>query len=89
MAQAMQTPAPTVQSNVFAGRSGVAPTVLVGEGSEQLSAVAPIIPMDVLSRQETKEAFQEVSSAFQYMSAKHEQIQGSLQVLASTVEALK
>ena len=37
----------------------------------------------------TKEAFQEVSSAFQEMSTKHGQIQGSLQVLASTVEALK
>ena len=45
--------------------------------------------MDVPSRQETKEAFQEVSSAFQDMSAKHGQIQGSLQILASMVEALK
>ena len=61
----------------------------VVEGSVQPSAIAPMVPVDVPSRQETKEAFQEMSLAFQEMSAKHGQIQGSLQVLASTVEALK
>ena len=55
----------------------------------QPSVVAPTIPVDVPSLQETKEAFQEVSSAFQDMTAKHGQIQGSLQVLVNTVEALK
>ena len=55
----------------------------------QPSAVAPMVPVDVPSRQETKEAFQKVLSAFQDMYAKHGQIQGSLQVLASTVEVLK
>ena len=89
MAQKMQQPAPTAQSSVFAGRSGVAPTVPVAAGSVQPSAVTTMIPMDVPSRQETKEAFQEVSSAFQELSTKHGQIQGSLQVLASTVKALK
>ena len=89
MAQEMQQPVPTEQSSVFAGRSGVAPTVPVAAGSVQPSAVATTIPVDAPSRQETKEAFQEVSSAFQEMSTKHGQIQGSLQVLASTVEALK
>ena len=89
MAQEMQQPVPTKQSSVFTGRSGVAPTVPVATGSVQPSAIAPTVPVDVPSCQETKEAFQEVSSAFQDMSAKHGQIQGSLQVLASTVEALK
>ena len=89
MAHEMHQPTPTAQSSVFAGRSGVAPTVPVAAGSVQPSAVATTIPVDVPSCQETKEAFQEVSSAFQEMSTKHGQIQGSLQVLASTVEALK
>ena len=89
MAQSMQAPIPTAQSSVFAGRSGVAPTVPIATGSVQPSVVAPTVPVDVPSRQETKEAFQEVSSAFQDMSTKHGKIQGSLQVLASMVEALK
>ena len=89
MAQEMQQPTPTAQSSVFAGRSGVAPTVPVATGSVQPSVDATTVPVDAPSRQDTKEAFQEVSSAFQEMSTKHGQIQGSLQVLASTVEALK
>ena len=89
MAPTMQTPAPTVQSSVFAGHNGVAPTVPIAEGSVHPSAIAPRILVDLPSRQETKEAFQEVSLAFQDMSAKHGQIQGILQVLASIVEALK
>ena len=89
MAQEMQQPMPIAQLSVFAGRSGVAPTVPVAVGSVQLSAIATTIPVDTPSRQETKEAFQEVSLAFQEMSTKHGQIQGSLQVLVSTVEALK
>ena len=89
IAQEMQQPAPTAQSSVFAGRNGVAPTIPVATGSVQPSAVATTIPVDAPSCQETKEAFQEVSSAFQEMSTKYGQIQGCLQVLASTVEALK
>ena len=50
MAQAMQVQAPTAQSSVFAGGSGVAPTILVAGGSVQSSAVAPTIPVDVPSR---------------------------------------
>ena len=57
MAQAMQTPALTMQSSVFARHSGVVPMVPVGEGSVQPSTIAPTIPVDVPSRQETKEAF--------------------------------
>ena len=57
MAQEMQQPTPTAQSSVFAGRSGVAPTVPIAAGSVQPSAVAPMVPVDVPSCQETKEAF--------------------------------
>ena len=89
MAQAMQAPTPTAQSSVFVGCSGVAPIVLVVGGSVQPSAVIPTIPVDVLSCQETKEAFQEVSSAFKEIPTKHGQIQGGLQVLVSTMKALK
>ena len=74
MAQEMQALAPTAQSSVFAGCIGVAPIVPIAAGSVQPSAIAPTIPVDVPSHQETKEAFQEVSSAFQDMSAKHGQI---------------
>ena len=68
MAQAMQTPTPTMQPSVFAGCSGVAPTVPVAEGSVQHNAIAFTVPMDMPSRQEIEEAFQEVSSAFQDLS---------------------
>ena len=69
---------PTVQSNVFAGSSGIAPTVPVAGGLPSLGTVAPTIPADVPSRQETKEAFEEVSSAFKGMMEKHGQMQGDL-----------
>ena len=81
--------APTVQSSVHAGTSGIAPTVPGAGGLPSIGTVAPTIPADVPSRQETKEAFEEVSSAFKGMTAKHGQMQGDLQTLASTVEALK
>ena len=89
MVQVMQMPTPTTQLGVFVGRIGVAPTVPVAVGSVQLNVVGPAVPVDVPSCWETKEAFQEVSLAFQDMSVKHGQTQGSLQVLASMVEALK
>ena len=71
------------------GPSGVASTVPIAGGSVQPSMMAPTIPVDAPTRQETKEAFDEVSSAFKEMSEKHWQIQGGLQVLASMVEALQ
>ena len=79
--------APTVQSSVFAHPSAFATTVPVAGGSEQTGSVAPTIPLDVPTRQETKKAFEEASSAFQDMLAQHRQIKGGLQ--ASTVEVLR
>ena len=47
-----------------------------------------MVPVEVPMLEETKAAFGEVSSAFQDMLAKHGQIQGNLQILASTVATL-
>ena len=66
--------APTVQSSVFAHPSAFATTVPVAGGSGQTGSVAPTIPLDVPTRQETKKAFEEVSSAFQDMFAQHGKI---------------
>ena len=81
--------APTGQSSVFAHPSAFAPTIPITRGSEQTASIAPTILLDVPTRQDTKKAFEEVSSAFQDMSVQHGQIKGGLQVLASTVEALR
>ena len=56
--------------------------------SGQPSQVAPTIPVKAPMLEETKAVFGEISSAFEDMSAKHGQIQGNLQTLASTVAAL-
>ena len=97
--------APTLQSSVGAGSSGIVPTVPVAGGLSSIGTAAPTspvggglpsfgtvvqtTPVDVPSRQETKKAFEEVSSAFQGMTEQHGQMQGDLQTLASTVAALK
>ena len=78
-----------MQSSVFAGTSGIVPIVPIVGVLPSFGTVAPTIPVDVPSRQETKEAFEEVSSAFKGMTEKHGQMQGDLQTLASTVAALK
>ena len=78
-----------IQSSVFAQSSGIAPTVPVVGGLPSIGTMTPTVPIDVPSRQETKEAFEEVSSAFKGMTEKHGQMQGDLQTLVSTVEALK
>ena len=87
-AMLVQSPTPTMQSNVYAGPSGVAVTVPVTSGGEP-SIITMTTVVDAPSRQETKEAFAEVSSTFPEMSAKHRQIQEGVRALASTVEALR
>ena len=62
--------------------------VAVTSDSGQLSQVAPTVPIEVPTLEETKAAFGEVTIAFQDMSAKHGQIQGNLQTLVSTIAAL-
>ena len=67
-----------MQSSIFMNPSAFAPTVAIASSSVQIGLTIPTIPLNVLTRQETKEAFSEVSSAFQDMFAKHRQIQGGL-----------
>ena len=71
MAQIVLRLAPAPQSSVYAGPSGVAPIVPVARGSGQPSAMTSTIPVDAPTRQEAKEAFDEVSSAFKEMPKKH------------------
>ena len=82
---------PTVQSSVLGHPSAFATIVptAVASGSEQLGNVAPTIPVEVPTLEDTKAAFQEVSSTFRNMSAQHGQMQGNLQELASTVQELR
>ena len=85
------TLAPTVQSSVFAQPSAVATTIPVTPASwgGRSGSVSPTIPVEVPTLEDTKAAFQEVSSTFRDMSTQHGQIQGNLQTLASTVQALR
>ena len=62
--------------------------VVAASGSGALINVAPTVSIELPTLQETKATFGEVSSAFQDMSMKHDQIQGNLQNLASIVAAL-
>ena len=82
---------PTVQSSVLGHPSAFATTVPAAatSGSGQLSNVAPTIPVKVPTLEDTKAAFQEVSSTFCNMSAQHGQMQGNLQELANTVQELR
>ena len=52
--------APTVPFTIFASPSAFPPTVPIAGGSIQIGTTAPTIPLDVPTRQETKEAFAEV-----------------------------
>ena len=69
--------------------SAFAMTVPVAVTSRSVGTVAPTEPVEVPSLQDTKVAFNVVSLAFWDMFAKHGQIQGNIQVLASTVESLR
>ena len=79
---------PPSQSSWFGTPSAFATTVPVATASGSVRIVVPTEPVEVPSLQDTKVAFNVVSLAFRDMSAKHGQIQGNIQVLASTVEAL-
>ena len=56
---------------------------------QSTEVIAPaIIPVDAPSRAETKQAFDEVSSALHTVSFVHEEVQAGMQTLASGVEEL-
>ena len=63
--------------------------IAAASGSGQPGSVASTIPVEVPTLEDTKAAFQEVSSTFWDMSVQHGQIQGNLQALVSTVQVLR
>ena len=78
--------APIGQSSVLAQPTAFATTIPVAAAS---GSGQPGIPIKVPILEDTKAAFQEVLSTFRDMSVQHGQIQGNLQTLASTVQALR
>ena len=48
----------------------------------------PTVPVDAPTRAETKQAFEEVSSALRDVSSWHDEVRSGMQQLASGVEAL-
>ena len=73
---------PTQQSGV-SGPSGTVPV----ESTEVVAA--PTIVVDAPSREETKKAFEEVSSVLQQASSAHEEVRTGMQSLASDIESLR
>ena len=77
--------AATQQSGVVGPSGSVAPTVPVQ--STEVHAAATV-PIDAPSREETRQAFDEVSSALHSVSSAHEEVKPGMQTLASGVEQL-
>ena len=77
--------AATQQSGVVGPSSSAAPTIPV-QSTEVLAATT--IPVDAPSRAETRQAFDEVSSALHSVSSAHEEVKAGMQTLASGVEDL-
>ena len=49
---------------------------------------APTVPVDIPTREETKQAFEEVSSALRSVLSQHDEVRAGMQSLASGVETL-
>ena len=77
--------AATQQSGIARPSGSVAPTVPV-QSTEVIAAAT--IPVDAPSRAETRQAFDEVSSALHSVSSAHEEVKAGMQNLASGVEEL-
>ena len=77
--------AATQQSGVASPSGSVTPTIPV-QSTEVLAATT--IPVDAPSRAETRQAFDEVSSALHSVSSAHEEVKAGMQTLASGVEEL-
>ena len=77
--------AATQQSDVVGPSGSVAPTIPV-QSTQVLAATT--IPVDTPSREETRQAFDEVSSALHSVSSAHEEVKAGMQTLASGVEQL-
>ena len=69
-------PTMTQQSGV-AGPSAKPATTVPVQSTEVVAA--PTVPVDAPSRAETKQAFEEVSSALRNVSSKHEEVRSGMQ----------
>ena len=77
--------AATQQSGVVGPSGSVEPTIPVQ--STEVIATATV-PIDAPSREETRQAFDEVSSALHSVLSAHEEVKAGMQTLASGVESL-
>ena len=77
--------AATQQSSVVGPSGSVAPTIPL-QSTEVIAAAT--VPIDASSRAETRQAFDEVSSALHSVSSAHEEVKAGMQTLASAVEQL-
>ena len=68
------------------GPSGAWSWTVLAQSTEVVAS--PTMPVDAPSRAETKQAFDEVSSALRTVSSKHEEVRADMQGLASGVEEL-
>ena len=73
----IKTTHPRGSSSVF---SPVQSTEIIG---------APTVPVDIPTREETTQAFAEVSSALGSVSTQHDEVRAGMQSLASGVETLQ
>ena len=78
--------AKTLQSNI-AGVRGSASVLSPLPSTEVIGATT--IPVDIPSREETQQAFAEVSSALRDVSSQHDEVRAGMQSLASGVETLR
>ena len=72
-----------MRPSAVAGPSQTSPTILVQ--STQIIA-SPAISVNVPTPEETKQAFEEVSLAFQAVPSQHEEVKAGMQALASSVK---
>ena len=70
-----------------AGPSAKPATTVPVQSTEVVAA--PTVPVNAPSRAETKQAFEEVSSALRNVSSKHEEVRSGMQGLAMGVEELR
>ena len=81
------SPVAKILQSDIAGRRGSASVFGTVQSTEVVGA--PTVPVDVPTREETKQAFAEVSSVLRDVSTQHDEVQAGMQSLASGVETLR
>ena len=79
-------PCATQQSGIV-GPSGAWSRTVLAQSTKVVAC--PTVPVNTPSRVETKQAFDEVSSALRTVSSKHKEVRADMQGLASGVEELR